>query len=111
MAYENRQVGGSKRQSQPPPAPLQPPPIIVQPPKSVAIGIILAIFFGPLGLFYSSVLGGVVMLVIGGILNFFGAMAFGFGLLITIPITSIICAIWSYVAVSNYNEKFLSGRM
>ncbi len=110
MAYENRQEGGSKRTVAPSP-PLQPPPIIVQPPKSVAIGIILAIFFGPIGLFYSSILGGVVMLIIGGILNFFGAMAFGFGLLFTIPITSIICAIWSYVAVTGYNEKFLSGRM
>ena len=76
MAYENRQGGNLNKTSAPPPTPIQPPPIIVQPPKSVAIGIILALFFGPLGLFYSSVLGGVVMLVIGGILNFFGAMAF-----------------------------------
>lgn len=87
------------------------PPIIVQPPKSVAIGIILAIFFGPIGLFYSSILGGVVMLVIGSILNFFGAMAFGVGLLITVPVTCIICAVWSYVAVTSYNEKFLSGQI
>lgn len=47
--------------------------------KSMGLAIILALFFGPLGLLYSSVTGGIIMLVVSGIIAVF---TLGFGLLI-----------------------------
>ena len=39
--------------------------IIAQSPKSVGIGIVLALLFGSIGLFYATISGGIIMLVIG----------------------------------------------
>jgi len=38
---------------------------VSQPQKSLVLGFVLAFFFGPLGLFYASVVGGVVMILVG----------------------------------------------
>ena len=35
--------------------------VVTKPQKSVGLGILLALILGPIGLFYSSVLGGLVM--------------------------------------------------
>jgi hypothetical protein len=72
--------------------------IIVQQQKSVGTSLILAIIFGPLGLFYASITGGIIMLIISLIVGF---ITFGFGLIFT----NIICAIWAVVAVNNSNNK------
>ena len=66
--------------------------------KSMIAARLLTLFFGPLGLFYPSVLGGVIMLVINFIVAIF---TLGFGLLITFP----ICIIWAIVAVNSHNTQ------
>lgn len=74
--------------------------VAAQPPKSMAAALLLTFFFGPLGLFYASVLGGIVMLLV-SIVVAIGTL--GLGLLITVP----ICMIWAAVATSNYNARFM----
>lgn len=78
--------------------PQQPQQIIVRTNKSVGIALILTFFFGPLGMLYSTVSGGIIMLIITGIVAIF---TLGFGLLITWP----VCMIWAAVSANNYNNK------
>lgn len=66
--------------------------------KSMAATILLTLFFGPLGLFYSSVAGGIVMLILSIIVAVF---TLGFGLIIT----QLICVIWGAIATNSHNQK------
>jgi len=70
--------------------------------KSMGISIILTILFGPLGMFYSTIGGAIVMIFVSLIVALF---TLGVGLLITWP----ICIIWGAVSVNSYNQKLLSG--
>lgn len=79
-----------------------PQKIVVTSTKSMGISIILTVLFGPIGLFYSTIVGGIVMLLINLVVGFLTA---GIGLLITWP----ICIIWGAVAVKSYNESARSG--
>jgi hypothetical protein len=59
--------------------------------KSVALGICLAIFFGPLGLLYANIFAGLIMLTI-AIATYFltrGGVGVAIGL-------RIVCAVWAY---------------
>lgn len=67
-------------------------------PKSMAAALLLTFFFGPLGLFYASVTGGIVMLIVTVVL---GMVTFGISLFLTIP----ACMVWAAVATSNYNAR------
>jgi hypothetical protein len=75
--------------------------IILASRKSVGIAMILSILFGPLGLLYASVLGGVVMFAVSLIV---GVFTLGFGLLLTWP----ICVIWAVIAANGHNRKLTS---
>ena len=66
--------------------------------KSMVASILLSLIFGPLGLLYASVTGGIVMLLVSIVVAIF---TLGFGLLITFP----ICIIWAVVATNTYNEN------
>jgi len=70
------------------------------PTKSLVVAILLAIFLGPIGLFYASVIGALIMLAITAIIGF---ITFGFGLFIPY----IICIIWAIIAVNSYNKRIL----
>lgn len=76
--------------------------MVVAAPKNVGVAIILTILFGPLGLFYATVRGGVWMTILSLII---GAITLGLGLLITWP-ASIV---WGVIATNNYNKQLLSG--
>lgn len=66
--------------------------------KSVAGAVLLALFFGPLGMIYSTVVGALIMFAI----SLFVAVAtLGLGLIITVP----ICAIWAGIAANNHNKQ------
>jgi len=80
----------------------QPQRVIVQSTKSVGTSALLAFLFGPLGLFYSTVTGGLVMLVVSFVVGFF---TLGFGLLITWP----ACIVWAIIAANSYNKKLTGG--
>jgi len=70
--------------------------------KSTAVAVVLSLLFGPLGMFYSTAMGGIVMLVISIVVGIF---TLGFGLLITWP----ICIIWAALAADKYNKKALAA--
>lgn len=76
--------------------------IVVTPTKSVGISIILTVVFGPLGMFYSTIWGAIIMLIISAIV---GVVTFGYGLIVTQP----ICVIWGAIAAHSYNKELLSG--
>ncbi len=71
------------------------------PTKSLIVAILLAVFLGPIGLFYASVTGALIMLVITAIIGF---VTFGFGLFIPYA----ICIIWAIIAVNSYNKEILN---
>jgi hypothetical protein len=70
--------------------------------KSVGASIALTFFFGPLGMFYSTVMGAIIMLVLYLII---GLLTIGLGLIVLHP----IAVIWGAIAVSNENKKIAAG--
>jgi hypothetical protein len=72
--------------------------MIVKEGKSRTVAFLLAFFFGPLGMLYSTVVGGLVMLVVGGILTFF---TLGLALFVVWP----VCIIWAVLAASPTEYK------
>lgn len=66
--------------------------------KSVGLAIVLAFFFGPLGMLYSTVTGALVMLVVNLVV---ALLTFGLGLVLTWP----ICVVWAAVSASTHNDR------
>lgn len=66
--------------------------------KSVLAAFLLAFFFGPLGLFYASIVGGIVMLLIS-----FAVAILTLGLGLIVP--WVICLAWAVIATNSYNAK------
>lgn len=84
--------------------------------KSLGLAIVLTLFFGPLGLFYASVTGGLIMcltpvllfalFIFGAVADSSFLLASSLVLLIVFVISYwIICVIWGATAVSNHNNK------
>jgi hypothetical protein len=69
--------------------------------KSVGIALILTFLFGPLGMLYSTIAGGLIMMVVSVPLFFLTA---GLSLIVTVP----ICMIWGAVAASNSKTKVVT---
>ncbi len=78
--------------------------VVVQSTKNVGVAVILALFFGPLGLLYSSVMAAVIMFFVTLVI---GLITLGFGLLLTNP----ICAVWGGLAASSHNKKLMEGHV
>lgn len=102
--------------------------VIVTPTKSVGIGLLLTLFFGPLGLLYATVRG--TLLLIGGaivlsvvLVVVLPLLAVGspgagtgtniglgvFGLFAVFPLTWIASMVWSVVAINKHNSELLAG--
>lgn len=108
-SYQNTQFS---QQTVPPPHPSSPPiqntpvththqnVVIMGKAKSVGVAFVLAFFFGPLGLLYASVVGGIVMIIV----NLFFVLIFFPGLILT----QIVCIIWACVAADQANQKLRS---
>ena len=75
--------------------------------KSIGIAFVLTFFFGPLGMFYSTVEGGIIMLIITTITVMITFFTFGFGLFLMF-IVGLVCIIWGMIAASEHNEKLLA---
>jgi hypothetical protein len=90
----------------PPPAPYSAPPVMtmqqtvinVGSRKSVGGAVLLALFFGPLGMLYATVPGAIVMFFVSLIIVI---PTLGVGLLLTLP----MCAIWAGITASNNNNR------
>lgn len=82
--------------------------IILTQSKSMAAGMIITWFFGGLGVFYVSLLGG---LVLGGLELVAWIVTFatlGFGVILLIPI-HIVALVWTYLGVKKHNTRLISG--
>jgi len=89
--------------------------------KSVGLSIVLTLIFGPLGLFYSTIKGGLIMtltpflfliLFLGGVFSgntFLFATSFLFLIIFALSYW-IICVIWSITAVNNFNNSLLESK-
>jgi len=75
--------------------------------KSVVLGVILALIFGPLGLFYASVFGGVFMTIL-GILVYLFSIAFNSVLVLKFGLGAVVglSLIWAVIAVNNANQGY-----
>ena len=76
--------------------------IIVSPQKSMGAALALTFFFGPLGLLYASVAGGIIMFILTVIV---GILTLGIGFVVG-WIGSII---WAAIAVNRHNAKVLNN--
>ncbi len=72
--------------------------VVAVAPKSMALAIVLAAFFGPLGMLYSTVTGAVVMFLASIAV---ASVTFGIGLIFMWP----ICIVWAAVAASQANAR------
>jgi hypothetical protein len=72
--------------------------IVVGKSKSVGVAFLLAFLFGPLGLLYASILGGIVMFVLGLILFFLIPIVGGI-------LAWIGCMIWAVIAANQANAN------
>ncbi len=77
---------------------------IIPPFKSVAVALLFCIVLGPIGLLYSSVAGGVVMMMIGLLIVRTKLM----GLVL---LTWLISCVWGVAAVNKYNTKIIRMRL
>jgi len=82
--------------------------IILTQSKSMAVGLILTWFFGGFGVFYVSILGGVLLGLLEFILWIVTFATLGFGVLLLIPL-HIIALVWVYIGVKNHNNRLISG--
>lgn len=73
---------------------------VVVPTKSPGIAILLPILFGPIGMFYSTIGGAIIILLVSLVV---GVLTLGLGLLVTWP----ICILWAALAASAYNKRLL----
>ena len=93
--------------------------IVTKPIKSKGIAAILVMLFGGLGLFYSSILGGLLMGIIAPILIwlflFYGLTSGTLSIVVLVVIFCclyyVICLIWAIRAVNNYNQAIIANSM
>jgi hypothetical protein len=72
--------------------------VVVSAPKSVGVAIILTVLFGPLGMFYSTIVGAITMMIISAIV---ALLTVGLGLIFTWP----VCIIWGALAAKAHNTR------
>ena len=89
---------------------MQPPPvqqiIITQPsayPKNVGLAIALSLLFGPIGMLYSTIIGAIVMFIVGLVCLPLTLMTFGLFWIVL----DLICVIWAGLAAKHHNDKLV----
>ena len=92
---------------------------VVKSTKSVGIGILLTLLLGPIGLFYATIWGGLIMtftpiiiyvVVFTGIFigNEFMMIIGGLTSLVYIIFWWLICIIWAAIAIKKYNQNLIA---
>ena len=72
--------------------------VVAKTEKNVGIALLLTFLFGPLGMLYSTVTGGLVMIAVTFVVGIF---TFGLGLIFLWP----IYLVWGAMAAHNYNQS------
>lgn len=76
----------------------------VAPPKSVGVAFALTFCFGPLGLLYSTVTGGLILLGISFSLLFVGLISWGVAWLTWAPIIWLVSVLWG--CISAHDQRY-----
>lgn len=95
---------------------MTPPYFVQKPRKSAGIAILLTFFFGPLGLFYASVTGGMIMTflpvflfllgIVGMLRDSVVLLGLSVGLLVVFWLVCwLVSIIWAVISVSTYNGE------
>ena len=84
--------------------PLPPPPVVLQPGKSVGVAIVLTFFFGPFGLLYATVSGGLILL---GVTFVVGFAMFGFFWFLFWPAIWVASMVWGGLAAANSQPRLV----
>ncbi len=77
-------------------------------PKSMGLAVLLTLIFGSLGMFYSTIVGGIVMTIVTVICLIITFLTLGLGgalFFIVWPIQLI----WTVVAVNKYNNELIAN--
>jgi hypothetical protein len=76
-------------------------PLAVVHTKNVGTAIILTVIFGPLGVFYSTIIGGIIMTIVTIVV---ATVTLGIGLIVTWPIS----VLWGALAAYMFNRRILA---
>lgn len=79
-------------------------PVVAIAAKSNVVAGLLAFFFGPIGMLYSTWVGALVMFGVNLVVALIAVVTFGFGALLWIPVT-IVEIIWAVQASNEYNRR------
>lgn len=89
----------------------QPQMVVAQAPKNMILALLLAALFGPLGLLYATIPGGLIMLcVFIVLLVILTIFTLGLGFFLPFFIVSPTCVLWAYMATEKYNERLMNGQ-
>ncbi len=84
--------------------------VIVTPTKSLGLALLLTIFFGPLGMFYVTIPGGIVMTIVAFFFFLIALITAGIGVILFPFFIWLPCIIWTIIATKKYNQKLLEGK-
>ena len=85
--------------------------VVVQTPKNMILALLLAALFGPLGLLYATIPGGLIMLcVFIVLLVILTIFTLGLGFFLPFFIVSPTCVLWAYMATEKHNERLMNGQ-
>lgn len=79
-----------------------------QPAKSIVLSIVLAFLFGPLGMLYATIVGGLVMLSVYLMLVLITFVTFGIGWFLFL-LAWPTCVLWAALAAHNHNQRAQTG--
>ena len=82
--------------------------IVVQ-GKSLVASVLLTIFMGSIGLFYSTIFGGIFMTIIYPVIALLILTSAPGITILMLIFWYFICVIWGIVAVNQYNSKLVKG--
>ena len=73
--------------------------------KNMGLGVVLTLFFGGFGVFYASIIGGILMTLAELLSLALCFVVIGFFML---PVVHIVSLIWTIVAIDSHNKKLLA---
>lgn len=82
--------------------------IVTKSTKSIGIGMILLLIFGPFGMFYATIFGTLIMLLMLIPLTII-CLAIPIFIFILVPFYYLICAIWLMFSINSYNKRILKN--
>lgn len=87
----------------------QPRVVVTKSTKSVGTAVFLVVIFGPLGMFYSTIGGAIIMTIVAPIIFVLLLISGNIGSLIfAATIYYPVCMIWAGSAASNYNKRIIN---